>query len=249
MLIEKNMVLKDEIKKLVELQKVDSRIYSLRKEKETALPAQLESLKNNFEEKKKGVETIENQSKQLQLKKKEKELDLATKEEGAKKLQGQLYQLKSNKEYQAKLTEIASAKADISVLEEEVIKVLDEIENISQKVKEEKTLLAAEEKNFKDEEAQLTAKIKSIENEIEELESKRKISAQDVNAEILDKYEKLLKTRSGLAIVPVDVNTENCGACNMRVTPQTINTIKMYKDLVLCENCVRILYIIEDVTP
>jgi predicted nucleic acid-binding Zn-ribbon protein len=243
------MILKDEIKKLVELQELDSRIYFLRKEKETELPAQIENLKNNFEEKKKDLETVENQARQLQVKKKERELDLATKEEGLKKLQGQLYQLKSNKEYQAKLTEIASSKADVSLLEEEVIKVLDEIENIGQKVKGAKALLATEEKSFKDAEAQLNAKIKNIEHEIEEIESKRKILIQAAAPDILDKYEKLLKTRLGLAIVPVDVSNENCGACHMRVPPQTINEIKMYKDLVLCENCVRILYITEDITP
>lgn len=241
------MVLKEELKKLVELQGLDSEIYNLRNQKETELPGQLENLKKNFEETKKSLEAAENQVKQLQLKKKERELDLATKEDGVKKAQGHLYQLKSNKEYQMKLTEIASLKADVSLLEEEVIKVLDEIENADRKTKEVKVLLASEEKKFKDEEMKLNAQMNDIESQIKNLEDKRAILTQGVDGNVLAKYEKLLKSRYGLAIVPVDVNTENCGACNMRVTPQTINEIKMYKDLVLCENCVRIFYISEDI--
>ena len=98
------MTLKDEIKKLEEVQAVDSRIYFLQNEKENEIPSQIENVKKNFEESKKILETVVSRTKELQVKKKEKELDLATKEEGVKKAQGQLYQLKSNKEYQAKLT-------------------------------------------------------------------------------------------------------------------------------------------------
>jgi len=241
------MTLKDEIKKLVEVQAVDSRIYFLQNEKETEIPHQIENVKNNFEESKKILEAVESRTKELQVKKKGKELDLATKEEGVKKAQGQLYQLKTNKEYQAKLTEIASFKADVSLLEEEVIKVLDEIEETEKRNKEAKAQLAEKEKIFKDEEAKLNAQLKNIENEIKELEAKREVLTQGVNPNILNKYERLIKTRSGLAIVPVDIESENCGACNMRVTSQTINEIKMYKDLVLCESGVRILYIADDI--
>ncbi|MDP2924279.1 MAG: C4-type zinc ribbon domain-containing protein [Candidatus Omnitrophota bacterium] len=241
------MNLKEEIKKLAQLQETDSKIYSLRKEKEVILPQRLEKIKNEFEDKKKGLQDFENQAKQLLLKKREKELDLATKEEGVKKTQGQLYQLKSNKEYQIKLTEIASLKADVSILEEEVIKALDEIENVDKKLKEAKTFLSQEEKKFSEEDEKLNNRIKDIDAEIKSLDDRRNVLIKDIDGNVLSRYEKLLNTRSGLAIVPVDVDSENCSACNMRVTPQTINEIKMYKNLVLCESCVRILYIAEDV--
>lgn len=241
------MNLKEEIKKLAQLQETDSKIYSLRKEKEVILPEQLEKIKNEFEEKKKGLQDFENQAKQLFLKRRERELDLATKEEGVKKAQGQLYQLKSNKEYQIKLTEIASLKADVSILEEEVIKVLDEIEGVDKKLKETKVSLSQEEKKFNEEKEKLNNRIKDIDAEIKSLDDKRNILVKDIDGNVLSRYEKLLNTRSGLAIAPVDVDSENCGACHMRVTPQTINEIKMYKNLVLCESCVRILYIAEDV--
>lgn len=240
------MVLKDEIYKLIQLQDVDSQIYNLKSKKDTEIPKELDNVKNEFESKKKNFEVFSEKLKQLQLKKKEKELDLATKEESVKKSQGQLFQLKSNKEYQTKLTEIASLKADVSLLEEDVIKALDEIEIADKKSKEEKAALADEEKKYKETETQLTNQLAEIDTKIKSLEEKKNSLAKDIDKNILTRYERLIKTRSGCAMSPVNITTENCGACNMRMTAQKINEIKMYDQLVLCENCVRILYLPED---
>jgi len=119
------MNLKEELVKIVQLQEVDSNIYSLKQEKDIKKPAQLESIKVEFEEKKNELSAFEEKIKATQLKKKEKEIELASKEENLRKSQGQLYQLKTNKEYQAKLTEIGSLKADISIEEDDLLKIMD----------------------------------------------------------------------------------------------------------------------------
>lgn len=240
------MALKDEIYKLIQLQDVDTQVYNLKSKKEAEIPNALETLKNEFENRKKDFEVFSEKLKQLQVKKKEKELDLAAKEENVKKAQGQLFQLKSNKEYQAKLTEIASIKADVSILEEDVLRAMDEIEAADKKAKEEKGALANEEKKYKEIEAKLTNELTEIDAKIKGLEEKKSNLAKDIDKNILAKYEKLIKTRYGCAMAAVNIDTENCGACNMRVTSQKVNEIKMYDQLVLCESCVRILYLPED---
>ena len=93
-------------------------------------------------------------------------------------------------------------------------------------------------------EAQINQEVKSLEIEIKGLGDKRRILAEKIDKKILPIYERLLSTRGGIAIAPIVA--ENCGACHIKVTAQKINEIKMYKDLVFCENCVRILYIKED---
>ena len=240
------MALKDEIYKLIQLQDVDSQIYNLKSKKDTEIPRELDNLKNNFENQKKDFEVFSEKLKQLQVKKKGKELDLAIKEESVKKSQGQLFLLKSNKEYQAKLTEIASLKADVSLLEEDVIRALDEIEAADKKSKEEKEALSNEEKKYKETQVQLENQLSEIDAKITNLEEKKSNFAKNIDKSVLAKYEKLIKTRYGCAMAPVNIDTENCGACNMRMTSQKINEIKMYDQLVLCENCVRILYLPED---
>ncbi|MDD5194435.1 MAG: C4-type zinc ribbon domain-containing protein [Candidatus Omnitrophica bacterium] len=239
------MNLKDEMHKLVQLQKIDLQIYRLIQERDVEKPAQIEKMEAGFQEKKKVLETLDKELKDLQVKRKNKELDLAAKEEAVKKSQAQLYQLKTNKEYQAKLTEIASIKADVSLFEEDVLKVFDSIEKADAKFKAEKERLICEEKKFKEEEAQVNLRMQAIGDEISNLDGKRNILAKGIDQTILTKYEKLLKTRFGVAMAAVD--NDSCGACHMHVTAQKINEIKMYKELVFCESCVRLLYVSEDI--
>lgn len=238
------MLLKDELKKLVELQILDADIYKLRREKDTALPELIAGHNNELAVKKQALKTIEDKLKQAQLNKKEKELELAVKEESAKKAQTALYQLKSNKEYQTKLTEISSLKADISLYDEEVLKAIDSIEKIEAEVKIARQTFAAHEQTINATIAKINNDAKELDVKLNILQDKRAVLQKDVDAEILAKYDRLLDKRAGLAITAI--NGETCNYCHMRVNHQKINEIKMYKELVLCESCIRILYIPEE---
>ena len=84
-------VIHEQIKILVELQKIDSQIYRLKKELESQ-PAIKQKIETDFEKKKSHLKAAEDELKSAQLKQKEKEGDLQSKEEKIKKLQAQLYQ-------------------------------------------------------------------------------------------------------------------------------------------------------------
>jgi len=239
------MNLKKEIRELIKLQEIDSKIYKLQEDKNETLPIQLEKIKNEFEETSKNFTSAEEKLKKLQLEKKDKELELATKEEELKKLQIQLYQLKSNKEYQTMLSSIASHKADILTVEESILVIMESLEEAKKECTEQKDALGKEEKSFKDKEAEFSSRIKDAEADIDNLKNKRKTLAEGIEGKILAIYERLLGSRQGLALVPVVGN--DCGACHMRLNHQKINEIKMLDHLALCESCVRILYIPEDI--
>ncbi|MCK4917316.1 MAG: hypothetical protein KAS51_03790 [Candidatus Omnitrophica bacterium] len=235
------MRLKEELLQLVQLQNIDSQIKKLKDDIEIKKPAQLSHLKKEFEEIKSKFAISETKLKELHLKKKEKELDLAQREENLLKTQGQLYQLKTNKEYQAKLNEIASVKSDISVSEEELLIKLEEIDDTKKQAEIEKGQLDEKEKAFKEEELKIQDQIKIVAIDVDKLRAQRDTFKQNLDKKILSTYENLLDIRQGLAVVPV-INY-NCGACHLLLTHQKVNEIKMYKHLVLCDSCVRIFYI------
>ena len=237
-------LLKDEIQKIISLQEIDSRIYVLKREKDIILPGQVNQLAENFQAKKDESRSCAEYFKQVQLKKKDREIELASKEDVLRKFQGQLYQLKTNKEYHAKLREIEGVKADISVAEDNLLKTMEEIEIEKEKLDAAKEALADEEKNYKKIENELQGKMKDIEAEIGVLNNKRRQFTSEIKPEILSRYENLLESLNGLAIVPIKGSI--CGACHMAVTHQKINEIRMYSHMVSCENCVRILYIPEE---
>lgn len=232
--------LKLQLRNLIQLQTVDTEIYVLKGKKE-AKPAEIKALDDSFEEKKRHLAELEKSSLELQKQKKDRELDLASKEENIKKLQAQLYSLKTNKEYQTMLQQIEGAKADASVIEDEILESLELIDKVKadtekekQHLKEEETVLNGKKKKIQDE-------IKEIEDYLAQNETKRKQLIPGIDEKILIEYERILVSRDGLAIVMVKENS--CLGCNMFTPPQVINLVKMYEHIVTCEVCNRILYV------
>ena len=234
--------LKLQLSSLVKLQTVDSEIYSLRAEKD-AKPEELKTIEAAFEAKKAHLAELDKKSLDLQKQRKDKELELASKDEGIKKLQGQLYGLKTNKEYQTMLQQIQDAKADSSVIEDKVLELFDKSDEVKKEAENEKQRLKEEEGVFSAEKKKIDGRVKEIDDRLATLEAQRKQCLQDIDPKILSQYERILANRDGLAIVTVKGNS--CGGCNMFVPPQVINLIKMYEHIITCEMCNRILYIDE----
>lgn len=228
----------EQIKILVELQKIDSEIYRLKKEL-AAHPQEQKALDQAFEKKKANAKAAEEALKGVQVKQKQKEVDLASREEKITKLQGQLFQLKSNKEYSAMELEIKGHKADKSLLEEDILRLLDEVDAAKGAVAKEKELLSGEEKQYKDASDTLKKQAAGLEAEVQALQEKRKAYTPNVDAKLLSQYERLLKLE-GLALVPVVNNA--CGGCHLGLPPQVVNETLAHDKWIVCESCARILY-------
>ncbi|MDD5617479.1 MAG: C4-type zinc ribbon domain-containing protein [Candidatus Omnitrophica bacterium] len=237
--------IKAEIEKLVRLQEFDTQLYSLNREK-AEKPKLLETLQNELEQKKQILKEFEERDKALLLKRKDKEGQLAMKEESIKSLQSKLYTLKTNKEYSTMLSEINGAKMDKSLLEEDVLKTFDEQDALKTELGQKQIALKEEEKKFDAEKQKILNRLKEIEGQIQDLESKRKIAEKEIDAKIAFQYNKILKGKDGLALV--EVKHDSCQGCYMNVPPQVINEIKMNDKLIFCEMCARILYIKDDTT-
>ena len=229
----------EQIKILVELQKIDSEIYRLKKEL-AAHPQEQKLLDQVFEKKKTHAKAAEEALKAVQMKQKQKEGDLASREEKISKLQGQLYQLKSNKEYSAMELEIKGHKADKSLLEEDILRMLDEVEHAKAALAKEKDLLSGDEKIHREATESLKKQAAQIESEMQSLQEKRKVYVPNVEPRLLSQYERILKGLEGLALVPVVHNA--CGGCHMELPPQVVNETQAHDKWIVCESCARILY-------
>lgn len=238
--------IKEETQKLVQLQEIDRQIFNLNKEK-AEQPKILQGLQENFDSKKANLKALEENKQKQQMKQREDEIELGTREENIKKSQNQLGQLKTNKDYQIKLTEIESFKADKSIIEERILKIMDEIDVASKSIETEKEVLKTEEKKYSDEKNALLNRSKEIDAMLGDFQGKRKILSVSIHKRILEQYEHILHGKEGFAIVKVKDNS--CYGCFMKVPHQVINEIKMHERLVTCEICSRILYLEEDLQP
>ncbi|MEW6101487.1 MAG: hypothetical protein AB1481_04260, partial [Candidatus Omnitrophota bacterium] len=209
------MNLKEQLSSLQKLQTLDSEIHALKTEKE-AKPIEIKALDEAFEEKKLRLAQLEKDLLDLQKQRKDKELELASKEEGNKKLQSQLYSLKTNKEYQAMLTQIQDAKADASVIEDKILELFDLADKKKRETEEEKSRIKEEEKVFSGQKNKIEDRVREIDEKLTQLEAQRKQVVPQVDHKIYSQYERILLNRDSLAIVNVE-NNNSCGGCNMFV--------------------------------
>ncbi len=229
----------EQLELLKKLQIIDGELHKLRREQD-ARPRQLEEARAALAAQDARVKATEARLKQVQLAQREKEMELQGREATVKKLQGQLFQVKTNKEYTAMQHEIDALKADASLLEEAILKLFDDIDQAGKDRQREQQALTQEQERMRQAQARVEQELQTIGEQIAQLEQQRSGILPDVPKPALAAYERVLKIRDGLALVPL-VN-DTCGGCNRRLPPQVINQVYLKADLVSCESCNRILY-------
>lgn len=232
-------MIQEGINTLIKLQEIDAGIYKLKEEK-ACKPAQKQTLKEAFAREEQALKDKGNSLKSLQLARKEREIDMEAKEKEIKKYQTQLLQIKTNKEYLSLQKEIEGLKADNAVLEDDILESMEKIDKVKAETVEEKEKLAAEEKKLKEEIEKIDREIKGIDERMASLEKERSQLCSNVEKGLLARYERILKAKQGLALVPLV--GESCGGCHRVLPPQVINEVRMKDEIITCEFCARLLY-------
>ena len=233
----------DQIEVLRKLQVMDGELFRLRASQRQK-PLELEQAQQALAEQHATGQALDARLKTVQLEHKQKEIELATREANTKKLQLQLFQVKTNKEYTAVQHEIDQSKADASLLEEEIITLLEAIDRAAQEHKAQLSRVAQQEALLRNEETRIAQELKDIAEQVATYEQQRQTITPLVEKNTLATCERILANREGLAMVPLV--EESCGGCHMVQRPQVINEVHLNTQLVICENCNRILYLEED---
>ncbi|MFH1857945.1 MAG: C4-type zinc ribbon domain-containing protein [Candidatus Omnitrophota bacterium] len=230
---------------LKQLQELDLRIYALERTKREK-PLELEVFRKKRDAERQSLKDEEKQVTELQVQRKNKEIDLESKEGVIKKYQIQLYQVKTNKEYQSLQKEIETLKADNSVLEEDILKVMDQIDRKKGELARRKETLTAMEAELAREEDRIGREIADIEKELLLLGEKRQGVVPALNPKLYSRYDRILIAKEGLALVPV--KGHSCGGCHIHLPPQVINEVQLQEKIIICENCSRILYLHDEIS-
>jgi predicted nucleic acid-binding Zn-ribbon protein len=148
--------------------------------------------------------------------------------------------VKTNKEYTALLKEIEDAQSKIDQKEEEIISEMLEADDIGEEIqKAESRANEAKEKLTKEKDA-LISKKKELEEKKAELTQKKENLIPLIPKEQSSLYLEIFKKKSGIALSAV--TDDFCSMCQIRIRPQVLNELKAQTQIILCENCGRILY-------
>ena len=224
---------------LVALQDKDKVLDAIQKEIDS-VPPRIAAVQADLANEKKRMDAAKAKTIDLEKKKKTKELDVAAKEEAARKHTGQLNELKSNDAYKAMQAEIEKEKAAAGDIETEVLQIMEDID----KSKAEEKTLAVELKKIEDfsktDLAKLEAELSHAKGRFAEAKAARDAAAEPVPADLMKVFNHIRSRGKPDAVVPVVDG--HCGSCQMTLTPAMIAEITKLKNLAVCESCQRILY-------
>jgi predicted nucleic acid-binding Zn-ribbon protein len=228
-----------QLQRLIELQKTDSEITELEKAK-AAIPHQIESGKTALKEKQGGLKEAQDVLAELQKKRKDLEMEVATENDHIAKTKSKLPAVKTNKEYTAILHEVDAVKEKISVLEDKELELMETMEEKEKELSPLKALCKEEEENFKAYKSKKEAEAERTEGELEVLRARRHATAGAIEEKLLGQYNKVIKARDSLAVVTILDNV--CQGCHQQVLPQQVIDVKVGETINHCEQCLRILY-------
>jgi len=224
---------------LVKLQNMDLSIEKVEGSREE-YPQRIELMKAELEGRRKTTDAERDKLEALEKERRVKERGLEQEIEGIKKSEERLQTVKTNREYQAALKEIALAKELIGKNEEDILNILEELEVLRKELKEKEKNLNVTCREFERENKELTEKLKKFEKQLSTKKKSREKLLSEVDSEKLKMYENIKDRRQGIAVV--SVKDGSCQGCYMDIPPQLYNEVQKGTDLIACPNCNRILY-------
>ena len=229
-----------QLQTLINLQAIDTRIAALDADA-ARLPKEIAAIHAAVEEAKKHVDQTKTRLDAARKDQRAKEKDLEVVQAKRSKNEARLYEVKTNKEYSAVLTEIEEIKQEKARMEEEVLVLMEAQERLTGEIREAETRFKQREGEGRGQEATLKEQLRGIETELAAVRTERKKLAAQLPAPILADYDRILRARAGLALVPV-AKPNFCGACRMTITPQRLQELRAQSSLIPCESCGRYLY-------
>ena len=231
--------MREDLAQVVDLQSLDLEIAKLQREVEkipreiAELEQQLANSRGTWTQARDHLAALD------QLRKsKERELEDVTAEQ--RKRQSRLYEIKTNEEYSAVLKEIEGLKERRSKLEDEILELLDQIEAAQGVVRSEEARFQEREKTFEEQRTTKEGELKRLYEDLGRQQEERGHQASRVEPGLLQTYQRLVRSRGGVAVVPV--KDGSCLGCYVALTPQTYNELRRGDVLLTCANCQRILY-------
>ncbi len=147
----------------------------------------------------------------------------------------------SYKEMETLREKIALSRQRIEQLEEEAIALMDEVALRERELEQAEAEFAVWERQVQEEIAQVETESATERAERERLQEERASLAQEIDDYLLEHYERLQRD-FGYPDPLARVEDGSCSGCKIRLAENALEKLRRGRELVICENCHRILY-------
>lgn len=229
-----------ELEQLLVLQDRQQKIAHIQAEIKT-LPLQRKSLEGQLAASIAAVEGRKQKARQVEIDRKNLELDVGTRTQSIARLRTQQYETRKNDEFQAIGHEIERYENEIRKIEDEELELMVQADKLKAELDVEEKKSGATKESISRQMADIESKSTALDTRLQELTKERSDLASKIDEDLLNRFDRLFASKGDAAIVALE--HEVCTGCHMKVTTATAVHVKAGKEIVSCEQCGRILYL------
>jgi predicted nucleic acid-binding Zn-ribbon protein len=165
-------------------------------------------------------------------------------EAAREKFESQMDQIQTQREYEALDKEIKDSGEREQDLRRDLQKEEQLLGEMKVGLEKEEAMIRKQEEEVQKEQAKIKEALHDREKQLKGLEKKEKAITPGLDEEILFKFERIIRSKLGLGIVPIDHGV--CNGCHMILTAQFVNEVRKGEGIMFCPYCSRILFYQEE---
>ena len=185
-------------------------------------------------------------SKGLRVKLDGRQLQLKSREAEVQRRRQQLREAKDNRAYQALRDQIAADEKANSVLEDEILDLMERTDEAHKQLAQAEAAVAKARDDAKKHTEQFAQDAPRIKADLDRLHGELKHTEDELPGDFKEAYRRLVKSKGSDAMAPIQ--GEFCGGCNQHVPLNMVNSLSLSKPI-FCRSCGRLLYLPESRTP
>lgn len=233
--------MKAELEKLIDLQTTDTNIRRLKKLIETA-DQRRAAIEQEFEQHASSIRDIQSRRDRAQSERGDLEKQIADNKTYLERADRNLKHAQNQKEYETAMRETDALQKQIATLEAQVAEKLTAVEEVESTLTERAEEISSHESNRATAFGDFENELSSARAELDEELKKRHDVFVTLPTNLANVYNRLAqRSRDGIAVA--EVKNGSCSACFMKLRPQMQVEIKKGNQIITCESCARILYI------
>ena len=152
----------------------------------------------------------------------------------------QMDMIQTQREYEALDKEIKDSGEKEQDLRRDLQREEQLLGEMKVNLEKDETMISKQEEEVQKEQSRIKEAVAAKGKDLKALEKKEKVITPGLDEEILFKFERIIKSKAGLGIVPIEHGV--CSGCHMILSVQFVNNVREGEGIMFCPYCSRILF-------
>jgi predicted nucleic acid-binding Zn-ribbon protein len=233
------MVTENDLNKLMTLQDILSEKIRLEHEKQE-IPKQLVALEEAHNRTRKTFIDKNIEFERVKSAEEEARASQLEAEAAREKAEKTISEINTQREWEALDKERRAAEEKENQFRKEVQAKEKILQDLNEQITQYAALIEQQEKELAERRAGIEAEIAEKNLQQDSLQKKEKKLTEDLDKEVVFKFERIIRNKEGVGIVAIKGNV--CMGCHMILPAQFSNNVRIGEDFIFCPYCSRILY-------